>query len=42
MHANSRMADLEYDYFPSDHPTYLDQANVQKKLKETIDKVSIE
>ncbi|KAG2172970.1 hypothetical protein INT44_004711 [Umbelopsis vinacea] len=31
--------DLEYDYFPSDHPTHLDQAKVQKKLKETTEKV---
>ncbi|CAM0137872.1 unnamed protein product [Umbelopsis sp. WA50703] len=33
--------DLEYDYFPSDHPTHLDQAKVQKKLKDTIAKTDI-
>ncbi|KAI9280946.1 HAD-like domain-containing protein [Umbelopsis sp. AD052] len=33
--------DLEYDYFPSDHPTHLDQAKVQKKLKETTEKTTI-
>ncbi|KAJ2963607.1 hypothetical protein NQZ79_g1394 [Umbelopsis isabellina] len=31
--------DLEYDYFPSDHPTHLDQAKVQRKLKDTIAKI---
>ncbi|KAG2175721.1 hypothetical protein INT43_001368 [Umbelopsis isabellina] len=33
--------DLEYDYFPSDHPTHLDQAKVQRKLKDTIAKTNI-